>query len=295
VTSDPFVTIAVPVRNGAATIAETVASALEQDHADLEVLIADNASTDDTEDVARALAAADERVRYHRHSHNIGLLGNFAWTKDHARGSYLRWLGDDDRVAPKMVSRCLDEFRADPRLILVTTRLEYLGDDNSRESAPYDATPFRADDPVVRYREMLTLLTRSHLLLDPLYGMQRLAVAGRIDHPRMLHGDEVYAAMLALAGPWGHVDEPLGVRHWHVTPKPGLVKVLEVPAWHRRVDNVLQLRRLLSEVNDADLIPGQRRAARAASFAFYGRRHAVTFTRRGRKVVSSLRPSVHDA
>src|SRR5215831_9453472 len=131
---DSLVSIGLPVRNGAATISSSIESVLAQDHDRIELVISDNASTDGTEGICRALAAADPRVRYYRHRENIGLLNNFVATIGLAGGEYFRWIGDDDRLRPTYVSRCLDEFEKDPRLVLVTTAIEYVAPDGGRAS-----------------------------------------------------------------------------------------------------------------------------------------------------------------
>src|SRR5690348_7832467 len=133
--TDALVSIGLPVRNGAANLAGVIGSVLAQEHSRLELVISDNASTDDTEELCRAAARADPRIRYHRQPENIGLLNNFLATMRLARGEYFRWIGDSDWIAPGYLSRLLDVYAADERLILVTSRLEYELDGGQRASA----------------------------------------------------------------------------------------------------------------------------------------------------------------
>lgn len=74
---DTLVSVALPVRNGAARLEGAVRSVLAQDHENLQLVISDNASTDATEECCRDLAASDRRITYHRHPRNVGLLNNF--------------------------------------------------------------------------------------------------------------------------------------------------------------------------------------------------------------------------
>jgi hypothetical protein len=67
------------------------------------------------------------------------------------------------------------EFAADPRLLLVTTQIEYLGPDGRTQSAPCHPTADGVGGSVDRLAELLRLLNESHLLIDPLYGMVRRA------------------------------------------------------------------------------------------------------------------------
>jgi glycosyltransferase involved in cell wall biosynthesis len=265
---------------------------LQQDYENLELIISDNASTDSTEAVCRELAAADGRVRYFRQPQNIGLAGNFQWVKRHARGTFFRWIGDDDQIASNYVSRSAEAFADDPRLILVTTQIEYTEDAGPTRSMRYDGTILGSDDPAVRFSEILRLLTESYLLLDPLYGMYRRDVMARIPYKNMLRGDEVFAANVALAGPWAHIPEILAHRHWDRIRPAQLTRLLDVPSWQSRATSLLQCRELLVGVREAELTPGQRRHARSAVLRLYVRRHRRTAARRSRKLVALAKEAV---
>ena len=141
--SRAFVSIGLPVRNGAAHLDSVARSVLAQGHARLELVITDNASTDATEEIGRALAREDPRVRYHRQPRDMGLLNNFRTAIGLARGTFFRWIGDEDTLAPNYVSRCLEVFAADPRLVLVTSQTGYLGDDGVVRTAQYTGTGLR--------------------------------------------------------------------------------------------------------------------------------------------------------
>ena len=156
---------------------------LAQDYGNLELVISDNASTDGTEEVCRALAREDPRIVYCRQPENIGLVPNFMFVLNRARGDYLRWIGDDDCLAPTYVSRMLGVFADDPRLVLVTSQIAYIEPDGEVRTAEYRGTELGADDPVVRFAEMLRLLNESHLLIDPNYGLFRRSVATSLARP----------------------------------------------------------------------------------------------------------------
>src|SRR5262245_37698315 len=111
--SDVLVSVGLPVRNGEHRLTGVVKSVLGQDHENLELVISDNASTDGTEEVCRELARGDSRIVYIRQPENIGLLNNFIAAMRAARGTYYRWVGDDDWLAPSCVSRCVEAYAAD--------------------------------------------------------------------------------------------------------------------------------------------------------------------------------------
>src|SRR5215467_10718909 len=72
----PKVSIGLPVFNGQAYLKGAIVSILEQDYQDLELIICDNASTDETESLCREFARTDPRVRYYRNDSNIGFANN---------------------------------------------------------------------------------------------------------------------------------------------------------------------------------------------------------------------------
>ncbi|MCF6469348.1 glycosyltransferase family 2 protein [Nonomuraea sp. MG754425] len=284
-----LVSIALPVRNGADRLAAVVGSVLAQDHPHVELVISDNASTDGTEELCRDLAARDPRIVYHRHPENVGLLGNFRHAARISRGAYIRWIGDDDRLEPACVSRALAAFAADERLVLVTNQVAYTGPDGQVSTVPYTGAGLGSDDPVERFAEMLRLLNESPYLIDPLYGLLRRGPATGIPRRNMLREDEVFAAKLALAGPWAHVPEVLSHRNWRLERIGRIARRLDVPSWQSRLANTLQCRELLRWLSEAELTEEQRRRARGAVLRMYARRQRRTIAHRGRRLLAMAR------
>ena len=283
---DTLVSIGLPVYNGAHRLEEVVWSVLAQDHDRIELVITDNASTDDTEQICRELAKADSRIVYHRQSRNIGLLNNFVHAIRVARGTFFRWIGDDDWMAPDYVSRCLEAFAEDERRVLVTTQLAYTGADGiTRSDRGYDGVLLASADPVVRFTEMLRLLNASPLLVDPLYGMVRRVPVAAIHRRNMLREDEVFACKLALLGPWGHVPEILAHRNTRAGRLRDIARVLDVPRWQSHFSSTLQVREILAWLPETDLTEPQVRAARAALARMYVYRQRKTAIHRSRKLV----------
>jgi glycosyltransferase involved in cell wall biosynthesis len=293
--SDTLVSIGLPVYNGAHRLEEVVWSVLGQDHEQVELVICDNASTDDTEAVCRELAAADSRVVYHRQPRNVGVMNNFVHAMRTARGKYFRWIGDDDWLAPDCVSRCLEAFAEDERRVLVTTQLAYTSPDGITDTDPsYDGARMASADPVTRFAEMLRLLNESPLLIDPLYGVVRRDLVVTIPRRNILREDEVFATKLALAGPWGHVPEILAHRNTRQTRITDMARFLGVPSWQAHFSNTLQCAEILRWLQEVDLTEEQRRAARAALGRMFLHRQRKTAVRRSRKLVrlaaTRLRP-----
>lgn len=120
--SESLVTIGLPVFNGSPMLAETVAGLLAQTHRHLRLVVSDNASTDDTESICRAAAAADSRVTYYRQETNLGPWPNFRFVLDQAEGPLFMWASHDDAWHPRYVETCVQALNSRPDLGIAFTR-----------------------------------------------------------------------------------------------------------------------------------------------------------------------------
>lgn len=103
----PLVTIAIPTYNRADRyLKQAVQSACDQTYPNLEILVADNCSVDDTASLVRSFK--DPRILYHRHEQNIGSNNNFNFCVDNARGVYFLLLHDDDLIDADFIEVCLE-------------------------------------------------------------------------------------------------------------------------------------------------------------------------------------------
>jgi len=90
------ITIGMPVYNGEKFICKALDSLLTQTFSDFELILSDNASTDNTENICMEYAARDSRIRYVRQKENMGPLANFQYVLDEAKGEYFMWAAADD-------------------------------------------------------------------------------------------------------------------------------------------------------------------------------------------------------
>lgn len=126
-TAAPLVTIGIPVYNGADHLAEALESVLAQDYPNLEVVVCDNASEDDTPTIVARFASKDPRVRSVRNPTNIGLLPNFRRVRDEAHGKYFGWLGHDDLLSdPGYISAVVAFLEDHPKVVLCHTWISML-------------------------------------------------------------------------------------------------------------------------------------------------------------------------
>jgi len=115
----PLVTICIPTYNHAHFLPTAIRSALAQSERDLELLVVDNCSTDDTEAVVAEFCRADSRLRYVRNETNLGLVGNLNRCLELARGGYVKYLLADDLLEPDCVRTMLAAMASTPGVVLV--------------------------------------------------------------------------------------------------------------------------------------------------------------------------------
>ncbi|RKZ46126.1 MAG: glycosyltransferase family 2 protein [Gammaproteobacteria bacterium] len=145
----PSVTIAIPTYNRSQLLKKSLQSVLTQTHADLEVLILDNASEADTQSVVQAMA--DPRVRYVGSNENIGLFRNWNRAIKLNRSPYLAILPDDDELLPEFIQQSLAALEANPNAAYSFAKVNAIGMDN--EPVPLsDECP---DDGVMSGLELL--------------------------------------------------------------------------------------------------------------------------------------------
>lgn len=102
----PLISVAIPAYNYGRYLPCAIASVLAQDHAEIELLIVDDCSTDDTPAVV-APFLADPRVRYLRNDSNLGAVRNINKAVAETRGPFVLLLGADDFLLPGCLSALL--------------------------------------------------------------------------------------------------------------------------------------------------------------------------------------------
>ena len=125
--------VGVPVFNEARYLEETLRSLERQSWSDFEVLIADNASSDESELIARQFCERDPRFHLHRHASNVGGLANFKFLRDVTRSPLFMWLGAHDLLHPDFLSETIAAHRADPRITVAFSWMRMIAVDGSTE------------------------------------------------------------------------------------------------------------------------------------------------------------------
>jgi glycosyltransferase involved in cell wall biosynthesis len=205
----PRVGIGFPVYNGAEYLRTAIDGLLAQTFEDFELLICDNASTDDTPQICQEYAEKDERIRYIRNRFNIGGGPNLRRVFELNRGEYFKLAHHDDICHPEFLARCVEALDASPDVVCAfpsVTGIDLAGE----VVAHHPAWPgLEGDDPVER--AWLALQFEREPLA--LFGVMRADVVEKVDLiGSSPSADRVWLAELLLHGPFKEVHEQL---FWH--------------------------------------------------------------------------------
>ena len=235
----PAVSVVIPTYNYGHYVAGALKSALRQTCADLEVIVVDDASTDDTAAVVRPYLA-DARVAYHRVPH-----GGVSAAKNQgihlARAPLVAFLDADDLWLPRKLERQLAFFRADPELGVVYARRVLMDQDG--RAVPYVQPTLHRGD-VVRPLFLTNFVCQSAAVVRRAV----FAEVGLYDERYPPSEDWDLWLRAALRYRFDYVDEPLvryRVGHASLTKRSGarLLTRLEV------------MRRFLDERGGRKLLP----------------------------------------
>lgn len=110
----PKVSVCIPSYNHGKYIGACIESVLAQIFDDWEMVIVDNSSSDNTQEVVRDFA--DPRIRFYKNETNIGVARNWNRCGSFARGEYVGFLQSDDQYLPRMLDRSVAFLDARPRV-----------------------------------------------------------------------------------------------------------------------------------------------------------------------------------
>jgi glycosyltransferase involved in cell wall biosynthesis len=130
----PRVSVCVPTYNYGRYLRSSVRSVLDQTFTDWELVVCDNASTDDTEAVMREFT--DPRIRYHRYRINVPMIYNFNRPLELARGEYMLLLCADDMLTPTQLELLVESLDAHPTAGLAVARNQQIIDDAGAAVGP---------------------------------------------------------------------------------------------------------------------------------------------------------------
>ena len=205
----PSVSIGLPVFNGARFLPRALDSLLAQRGVTLELIVCDNASTDETAAIAATYAERDSRVRVSRSAVNLGVERNFARALEQASGEYFMWAACDDWWAPDFAARLVAALERLPGAVVAMSavdRVDETGRVLDRVRHEGDSNPERLSG------WQLTMQLAGgrpyHLFV---YGVFRTAFLRRAftGFAPVVGADRLLMCRVAMAGGFAYVDDVL--------------------------------------------------------------------------------------
>jgi glycosyltransferase involved in cell wall biosynthesis len=207
----PRLSIGLPVYNGEKYLGQALEALLGQTFEDFELIVSDNASTDETADICRSYQARDSRIRYFRQPRNIGLAPNHNFVIDRARGELFKSAHHDDLCGRDLLVRCVDALDEYPEAVLANTWSAAI-DSNSVVTHLIDRTT-STSLPRASQRFASMLFDGWG---DDYGGVVRLSALRSIaPHDSYHFADRIFTTELGLHGPFSIVPERLQFRRVH--------------------------------------------------------------------------------
>lgn len=214
----PPLTVGLPVYNGARYLAQSIDSLLAQSYTDFDLVISDNASSDDTAEICREYERKDARVRYVRQPTNIGAAPNHAFLAAQAGSKFFKWAAADDLYAADLLSRCVQLLEEHPEAVLAHSWTAAVDEqDDVTQAYEYPLSTHSPSAPE-RFRSMLFGVGDDVGIIraDDQYGVIRTRILRSIPpQGSYYHSDRTITTELCLHGPFYQVPQWLYFRRDH--------------------------------------------------------------------------------
>lgn len=131
-----IITIFIPTYRRPKMLQKAVNSVLNQSLKELQVVICDNASGDETKDVVQQIQKSDPRVVYYCHKENIGMLSNYKFCLSIVNTQYFSFLSDDDIILPWFCADALQYFSDHPDVAFFASSTLIFSEDKKIRRVP---------------------------------------------------------------------------------------------------------------------------------------------------------------
>lgn len=205
----PLVTIGVPVYNDEPWLPRSIERLLSQDYDNLEIIIADDGSSDRSPEICREFANRDSRIRFIQNKFNLGAVRNHNILFELSQGDFFAWGSGHDFFYPSFVSKCIRILQQDENLILCYPQADYLDLHEKLMKETFLKLELRQIEPAERFKALMQSAANANMF----YGLFRSSALAKAVLPKkMMGGDILFLAEIALSGGIAQVDEVLVCR-----------------------------------------------------------------------------------
>ena len=221
----PKVTVCIPSYNHAHYIGKSIESVLSQTFHDWELVISDNCSSDNTEEVVRTFR--DPRIRFYKNETNLGAARNWSRCVSLARGEYVAVLQSDDQYLPGMLERSVAVLDAHPQVGLTHCCFHRIDSDgtlfDTKRRWPHD----QVMDGLSALKQLITdqYITPSTAVMRRTY----FSEVGGFDESYRYNLDWSLWLRMALSYDIGYIAEPLVVQRTGHSDSLTVSTVLRTP------------------------------------------------------------------
>jgi glycosyltransferase involved in cell wall biosynthesis len=216
------VSIIVRTYNRAYILAEALESALKQSFTDFEIIVVDDASSDNTEEVVRKFH--DDRIELIRHSQNKGVAAANNTGVQAAQGEFIAWLDSDDTWKPDKIDRQVKFLASHPEVDAVFSDVEIVDGPTRHPSLVSLLRVFpgmlasrpKAIEHVFNQREMYLCLLEEIAIKPTALLIRRdvFKALGMFDEQSRSGEDWEFLLRLSHSSRFGYIDAPLACQRW---------------------------------------------------------------------------------
>ncbi|OEU70784.1 MAG: hypothetical protein BA874_01615 [Desulfuromonadales bacterium C00003068] len=204
----PIVSIGMPVRNGAASISKALNSLQAQSYPALDIVVCDNASTDETPQIAAKYAEQDPRISLQRFETSVDIQDSYRRALDSRKGPYFMFAPADDSWSPEFIDSAVCRMQVDRTLSACCGHIEMVSDDGELKKSR--GTRSIKGRPQQRWRRGLLRVSDA----SRLYGLLRSdRLDGLIPSSAPQGWDHYSAAKIALRGAVAKINITAMRRH----------------------------------------------------------------------------------
>jgi glycosyltransferase involved in cell wall biosynthesis len=189
-----------PICNEERFLAQSLDSLLCQTYPNLELLISDNGSTDDTARICAEFAARHGNLHLHRFETNQGAIANFKKVLDDAKGDYFMWASGHDLWSPDYIQACYDVMQNRRGSVVAFGSTNWIDADGRPHSKQSGWTDTRGMHAIARYMAVYWGN------MNPILGLIRTSDLRDCRFVETAGADLVILTQLALTGDFLHAD-----------------------------------------------------------------------------------------
>lgn len=206
---NPLVSICIPTYNREKSIIDALNCALNQTYSNIEILISDDHSTDNT--VALLKKIHDPRIKLFVQPKNLGMIPNWNFCIKKANGKYIKFLHSDDLIDNNCVEKEIEFFLKNKNVSLVTCKRRFI-DDKGKVVHTMQFSDKTVIESGKKYAHELLTSIRENYIGEPsavLFLKKDAIDAGLFDPKFSQLADFEFWLRLHAIGDIGYINQPL--------------------------------------------------------------------------------------